>query len=49
MLRLLPQSGTLLAERLPARSLPEVLRLDIVAGVAVRVVVVHVLLDRMPR
>jgi hypothetical protein len=36
------------AERLTARSLPEIFALDIVAGIAVRIVVMNRLLDRMP-
>jgi hypothetical protein len=48
-IRLLSQPGTLLAEGFTARSLPEVFRFDIVASIAVRVVMMHVLLDGVPR
>jgi hypothetical protein len=39
------ENSTLLAERLSACPLPEVFRLDIIAGIAVRVVVVNWLLN----
>lgn len=46
---LLRKTRTLLAERLAARAGTKILLLDIVASVTVRIVVVDILLDRMPR
>ena len=40
---------TLLTERLIARPLPKVLRLDVVASIAVGIVMVNRLLNRVPR
>jgi hypothetical protein len=39
------ESSAVLAERLPARALPQVLRFDVVTFGALRVVVMHRLLD----
>jgi hypothetical protein len=46
---LLSKASTLFAERLAAVALPQVLFLDVVSGVALGVVVVDRLFDRMPR
>src|SRR5688572_22074587 len=43
------QSLALLTQRLPTGAVATILSLDVVPRVAVRVVVVHGLLDRMPR
>jgi hypothetical protein len=42
------ETGAFLAERLAARALTKVFALDVVAGVALAVVVVDRLLDRVP-
>ena len=43
------EARTFLAERLPASTLAEILALDVVPGVAFRVIVMNGLLDGMPR